>query len=71
MGDHQRRGFRINRGGSLNPHHLFMLDIVDAVDSKEETNPDMEETEAREDEELDATVAEQRPKKGRIKYYDR
>ncbi|CAK9221336.1 unnamed protein product [Sphagnum troendelagicum] len=71
MGDHQGRGFSINHGGSLNPHHLFMLDAVDAVDSREETNPDMEETKAREDEELDATVTEQRPKKGRIKYYVR
>ncbi len=71
MGDHHRRGFRINHGGSLGPHHLFMLDAVDADDSRKETNPDMEETEVREDEELDATVAKLRPKRGRIKYYDR
>ncbi len=71
MGNHHKRGLRINHGGSLDPHHLFMIDAVDAVDSREEANPDMEEAEAREDEELDATVAEQRPKKGQVKYYDR
>ncbi len=70
MGNHHRRGFRINHGGGLDPHHLFMIDAVDAVDNREETNPDMEESEAREDGELDATDAEQRPKKGQVKYYD-
>jgi hypothetical protein len=71
MGNHHRHGFRINHGGSLDPHHLFMINTVAAVDNREETNPDLEETEAREDGELNATVAEQRPKKGRVKYYDR
>jgi len=71
MGNHHRRGFKINHGGSLDPHHLFMLNAMDVVDSRKETTPDMEETEVREDEELDATIAEQRPKRGRIKYYDR
>ncbi len=71
MGSHHRRDFKINHGGSLNPHHLFMIDAVYAVDSTEEANPDVEETEAREDEEVDATVTEQRPKKGRVNYYDR
>jgi hypothetical protein len=71
MGNHHRHGFGIKHGGSLDPHHLFMIDAVDAVDNREESNPDLEETEAREDGELDVTVAEQRPKKGRVKYYDR
>ncbi|CAK9189364.1 unnamed protein product [Sphagnum troendelagicum] len=71
MADHHRRGFGINHGGSLNPHHLFMIDAVDVVERREETNPELELTEAREDEELDMTVVKQRPKKGQFKYYNR
>jgi hypothetical protein len=71
LADHHRRGFEINHGGSLNPHRLFVVDAVNAVDEGEETNPGTEVIEAVEDEELDATVAEHKPKKGQIKYYNR
>jgi hypothetical protein len=64
LADHHRRGFGINRGGSLNPHHLFVVDAVNALDEGGETNPGTEVIEEVEDEELDATVAEQKPKKG-------
>jgi hypothetical protein len=48
-----------------------VVNAVNAVDEGEETNPGTEVIEAMEDEELDATVAKQKPKKGQIKYYNR
>ncbi|CAM6059871.1 unnamed protein product [Sphagnum tenellum] len=68
---HHMRGFGVNHGGNLNPHHLFMVDNVNAVDEGEETNPGVERIEVAEDEELDATVGEQKPKKGLVKNYNR
>ncbi|CAK9269732.1 unnamed protein product [Sphagnum jensenii] len=71
LADHHRRGFGMNHGGSSDPHHLFVIDVVNAVEEVEETNRGVEEIEVVEDEELDATVGERKPKKSQVKYYNR
>jgi hypothetical protein len=69
--EHHRRGLGKNHGGSLDPHHLFMVDAVNAIEEGEETNQGVEKIEVVEDEELDATVGEQKTKKSQVKYYNR
>jgi hypothetical protein len=71
LANHQRRGFGMNHGGSLDPHHLFVVDAVNAVEEGEETNRGVEEIEVVEDEELDAIVGERKPKQSQVKYYNK
>jgi len=47
-----------------------VVDAVNAVEEGEETDPGVEVIEVVEDEELDATVGEQKPKEGQVKYYN-
>ncbi|CAM6077231.1 unnamed protein product [Sphagnum tenellum] len=63
LADHHTRGLGVNHGGSSDPHHLFVVDAVNAVEKGEETNRGVEEIEVVEDEELDATVGERKHKK--------
>ncbi|CAK9225763.1 unnamed protein product [Sphagnum troendelagicum] len=71
LADHHMRGLGVNHGGSSDPHHLFVVDAVNAVEKGEETNRGVEEIEVVEDEELDATVGERKHKKNQVKYYNR
>ncbi|CAK9193856.1 unnamed protein product [Sphagnum troendelagicum] len=69
--EHHGCCFGINHWRSLDPHHLFMIDIVTATDAIEEATPNTELMGVAEDEELEVTGGERRPRKGQGKYYNR
>jgi hypothetical protein len=71
LAEHRRCCFGINHWRSSDPHHLFMIDVEGVVDEGVETDPSMEVVETAENEELEVAVGEQRPKGGRITYYNR
>ncbi len=52
----------------LEPHHLFMIDLVTATDSEVEVTPSAERLGVAEHEDLEA---DQGHRKGRIMYYDK
>ncbi len=69
--EHCRCCFGINHWRSSDPHHLFMIDVEDAVNAEVETNPNIKVVETTEDEELEVAIGEQKPKGGQITYYNR
>ncbi|CAK9271077.1 unnamed protein product [Sphagnum jensenii] len=69
--EHRGNCFGINHWRSSNPHHMFMIDIVTATDAMEEATPSTKLVGVAEDEELEVTGGEQRPRKGQGRYCNR
>jgi len=64
--EHRGCCFGINHWRSLDPHHLFMVDVETAVDTEVDTNPSIEVVVTAGNEELEVAIGEQRPKGGQI-----
>ncbi len=68
---HQGHGHEIKHWHDSDPHHLFMIDLVTATDSEEETSPSAEQMEVTAHENLEVDHGELRCWKGQTRYYDR
>jgi hypothetical protein len=61
----------IKQWRSSDPHHLFMIDLVTAAESREEEDPDAEQTGAEGGEDQKFDRGRQRLGKDQVRYYNR
>ncbi|CAK9867685.1 unnamed protein product [Sphagnum jensenii] len=71
LNEHCKCCFGIDHRHSSDPHHLFMVDVVNVADAEEETNPSIGVVEAAKNEEFEVADGEQKPKGGQVTYYNR